>query len=65
MKPIKVIHPITGQTCYTKHPEKLQARIEAQQKAEQNEHFTIYTKKTGSLPYGPQFPRKQWRRVAA
>jgi hypothetical protein len=26
MKPTLVIHPITGQQCYTKHPEKLIAR---------------------------------------
>lgn len=26
MKPTIVIHPVTGQQCYTKHPEKLLAR---------------------------------------
>ena len=30
MKATKIIHPITGQPCFTRHPEKLKARCEAQ-----------------------------------
>jgi hypothetical protein len=25
-KPVEIIHPITGQRCFTKHPERLLAR---------------------------------------
>ena len=31
MKPVEIIHPVTGQKCFTKHPEKLLSRCRAAQ----------------------------------
>jgi len=54
-----------GQAVMQKGQVLLVGDIAVAAEAVDGSRYVIYTKKTGSLPYGPQFPRKQWRRVAA
>ena len=66
MRPVEIVHPITGQRCFTKHPEKLLARCRAQEidgtLLGRPEHlisgFEIAVVNTWT------FPRTEWRHGA-